>query len=349
MQPEAVAITLTDSGQRFGEWSDIEFMFGIDSYSALSLGGPFDHERAEVREAFQPLMFPMVSVTINEELVMTGRVKDVAPSVDASQSSIGVTIYSLPFDLTEVCVRPDVLPLESNAFDLLQIAQRIVTPTVGVGVVFDGMPGGKFARIRFEPDATPHSVLVDLALQRGYVLSDLPNGDLLFRSEAPTGAPVARLRGQPVGSVSVQFQPSNWYSSITGRASQKAGSEGSRYTQANPLYKASNQRAFAASVSDTESADVPEATRAMVGRMVASVVSYTVDGLPGWRDPKGNLWRPNTTVMLEAPGAMVYKETELLIRSVKLSQTAEVETASLELVLPGVFGGLIPTRLPWES
>jgi prophage tail gpP-like protein len=101
-------------------------------------------------------------------------------------------------------------------------------------------------------------------------------------------------------------------------------------------------------VSDTESADVPLATMAMVGRMVANVVSYTVDGLPGWRDPHGNLWRPNTTVVLEAPGVMVYKETELMIRSVRLTQTAAIETASLELVLPGVFGGEMPTSLPWD-
>jgi prophage tail gpP-like protein len=344
---ERVSITL-DDGRQFGEWTDVELHFGIDSYSALSLSGPFDHERQEVRRAFQPLMFPQVTVAIDDELVFTGRIKDVSPSVDAGSASVGVTVYSLPNDLTEVCAPAELLPLEFNGFDLRQIADRLVAPTIGVSTLFDGSPGAKFARIRCEPDGVIHSFLVDLALQRGYVLSDLPTGDLLFRSEAPTGKPVARLKGQPVGKVSAQFQPGSWFSSITGRASRRAGKGGSRYTHQNLLYRARNQRAFTDSVGDTESADVPKAVAAMVGRMIASVVCYTLEDLPTWRDPSGALWQPNTTLTLEAPEAMIYRETELLIRSVKLRQTAEHETATLELVLPGTFGGNLPTGLPWD-
>jgi hypothetical protein len=45
---------------------------------------------------------------------------------------------------------------------------------------------------------------------------------------------------------------------------------------------------------------------------------------------------------------MIYRETELLIRAVKLHQTAETETATLSLVLPGTFGGTLPKELPWD-
>jgi prophage tail gpP-like protein len=288
-------------------------------------------------------------VTVGDELVLTGRVKDVAPTADAGSSSVGVTVYSLAYDLTEVCAPVESWPLEFSGFDLRQIADRLVAPAVGIATVFDGPPGAKFTKIRCEPDSVIHPFLVDLALQRGYVLSDLPNGDLIFRSEAPAGAPVARLRGQPVGRVSAQFEPSSWYSKITGRASQKAGHGGSHFSATNPLYQGENPRSFTLTVEDTESADVPKAVRAAIGRMVASVATYTIEGLPGWRDPKGKLWTPNTTVTLLAPEAMIYRETELLIRTVKLNQTAEVETATLSLVLPGVFGGTLPTELPWAS
>jgi prophage tail gpP-like protein len=225
----------------------------------------------------------------------------------------------------------------------------MVKPSVGVSCVFEGTPGAKFARIRCEPDGIIHQFLVDLALQRGFVLSDLPNGDLLFRSEAPTGKPVARLKGQPVGRITAQFDPGSWFSSITGRASKKAGTTPARYTQKNPLYKGSSPRAYTLSVGDTEAADVPKAVKAAIGRMIASVAIYTVEDLPGWRTPDGDLWAPNTTVTLLAPEAMVYKETELLVRSVKLKQTAEAETATLSLVLPGTFGGQLPKELPWTE
>jgi prophage tail gpP-like protein len=288
-------------------------------------------------------------VTVGEELVLTGRVKDVAPTADAGSSSVGVTVYSLAYDLTEVCAPVESWPLAFNGFDLRQIADRLVTPTLGIATVIDGQPGATFAKVSCEPDSTIHSVLADLALQRGYVLSDLPTGDLLFRSEAFTGAPVARLQGQPLGRVSAQFQPGSWYGRITGRASQKAGQSGSQFTAINPLYRAENPRSITISVDDSESADIPAAVRAAIGRMIASVATYTVEGLPGWRDPSGALWRPNTTITLTAPEAMIYRETELLIRSVKLNQTAEVETASLELVMPGSFGGFLSLELPWVS
>jgi prophage tail gpP-like protein len=87
----------------------------------------------------------------------------------------------------------------------------------------------------------------------------------------------------------------------------------------------------------------------MLGRMVASVATYTVEDLPTWRDPAGKLWAPNTTIMITAPGAMIYKETELLIRAIKFKQTGDEETATLELVLPGSFGGTQPKALPWDS
>lgn len=345
---ERVSVTF-DSGQRFGEWSDIELQYGIDVYTALSLSGPFDHERQEVREAFQPLAFQAVTASVGDELVLTGRVKDISPATDAGASTVGVSVYSLPFDLTEVCAPVDLWPLEFSGLDLEQIARRLVTSTLGIDVAFEGRPGAKFARIRSEPDGVLHPFLVELALQRGFVLSDLPSGALLFRSEASTGAPVARLRGQPLVRVTAEFAPSSWFGRITGRASQRAGAAGSQFSEYNPLYRPFHPRAYTMTLGDTDSADVPRAVRAAIGRMVAGVVRYTVEDLPTWRDPQGELWRPNTTVTVLAPEAMIYRETELLIRAVRLRQTADSETATLELVLPGTFGGALPRELPWDS
>jgi prophage tail gpP-like protein len=346
--PEAVSVSHED-GRRFGEWSDIELRFGLDSYRGASLSGPWDPQRKEMRAAFKPLAFPRVTVKVGDELVLTGAVKDVAPTVNADQASVAVTAYSLAHELTEICATTAILPLEFNGLDLKQIAQRIAGSSAGLAVNFDAAPGARFARCRCEPDAEIHGFLNDLALQRGFVLSDTASGDLLFRSEGPTGNPVARLEGQPLGSVSVTFQPSRWFSHVTGRATQRAGKSGASYTEFNPLFRSIYPRTTTASVGDTESADVPKATKAMVGRMVASVATYTVEDLPSWRDPKGKLWRPNTTLSLTAPGAMIYEETELLIRDVTLKQTGDRETATLALVLPGSFGGALPKRLPWDS
>lgn len=346
--PEPVAIQL-DGGDRFGHWSEVEIVRSLDGYTALSASGPFDHERDEVRAAFQPLAFPRVTVTVADELVLTGYVKDVQPSEDAGMSSVGITVYSIAHELAEICPAVELLPLEFNGLDLRQIASKIVTSSIGLESVFDGgKPGAPFARVKAEPDSTIHSFLVDLALQRAFVLSDAATGALLFRSEAPVGKPVARLEGRPLVRVSAAFDPPNWFSTITGKASRKSGSAGARFSEFNPLYRASHPRPYTLRLDDTESGDVPRAAKAAIGRMVAAVATYTVEDLPTWRDPNGELWRPNTTVTLTAPGAMIYRETEFLIRTVTLRQTPESERAELGLVLPGTFGGKLPSRLPWD-
>lgn len=344
---EAVTIALA-SGARFGQWSEVELQSSIDGYSAITVSGPFDHGRPEVRRAFAPLAFPRVEVKIGDELALTGRVKDVAPNVEPALSAVGVTAYSLAHKLTEVCVDPALLPLEFNGLDLRQICDRLVTPAIGEAALFDGPVGAKFARVRMEADQQIHAFLVELALQRAFVLSDDPSGALRLRSETPPGKPVARLEGAPLVRVTPAFEPSAWYSSITALASRKAGKSGSRYTVRNQLYRADDPRPYTMRLDDTESADVPRAAMSAVGRMIASAVSYTIDDLPGWRDPSGALWRPNTTLTLLAPEAMVYTETELLIRAVRLKQTAEAETTSLALTLPGAFGGTFPAGLPWD-
>jgi prophage tail gpP-like protein len=347
--PEAVSVKHID-GRTFGQWSEIDLSIGIDSYRCASLTGPFDPDRKDMRAAFEPLSFPPVTVEIGDELFLTGKVNDVAPSVDAQQSTVGVTAYSTAYWLTVICAPAELPPFEFNNLDLKQIAFVVAGHSIGLVVNLDGAPGAKFHRVKCERDAELHGFLADLALQRGFVVSDTASGDLLFRSEGPTGSPVARLKGQPIGKVSAQFQPDKWFSHITGRACKRAGTQnGSKYTQINKLYRSSFPRHHCASVGDTGSADVPRATKATVGRMVASVATYTVEDLPTWRDPSGNLWQPNTTIMITAPGAMIYKETELLIRSVRFKQRGDEETATLELVLPGSFGGTQPKALPWDS
>jgi len=346
--PERVTVEYERRGVAFGHWSEVELVRSLDGYSAVSLSGPFDHERLEVRRAFAPLEFPRVAVKVEGELVLTGYVRDTAPDVQATISSIGVTAYSIASELTTICVDPARLPLEFNGLDLRQIAQRVVTASIGEESVFDGSPGGAFARVRAEPDTPIHSFIVDLARPRGFVLSDAPSGALWFRAEAPLGLPVARLKGQPLVRVRPRFEPDNWFSTVTARAKRKTGKTGAAYTEVNPLYRAEHPRCHTLKLDDVESADAPTAAKAAVGRMIASVVSYTLDDLPTWRDPSGKLWTPNTTVTLVAPEAMVYRETELVIRTVTLKQSPEAETASLELVLPGTFGGSLPRGLPWE-
>ena len=72
-------------------------------------------------------------------------------------------------------------PFEFNGLNLQQIAETLAEP-FGVDVVFEADAGAPFRRVKMEPTDKPLGFLVELAQQRGLVITDTVNGDLLFKS-----------------------------------------------------------------------------------------------------------------------------------------------------------------------
>ena len=141
--------------------------------------------------------------------------------------------------------------------------------------------------------------------------------------------------------------PLDYYSEITGIEPVVVGLRGGQVTVRNPRLRGI-VRPLAFEVSDTVNADIEAACNAKAGRMFASVVNYSCN-VATWRDPSGNIWKPNTTVTIDAPGAMIYGEYEFLVRAVTLSRTSDGgEVATLALTIPGAFNSEIPEALPWD-
>jgi len=229
----------------------------------------------------------------------------------------------------------------------------------GVGVVFDGVaPGPVFGRVAqwswdtggqsMDSGQTVWAFLADLAQQRGLVMGSDTAGNLVFRQSVSPGSPVARLvQGEPpLISVSPSFRGQEYYTHVTAVEPARTGTEGGQYTATNP-FAADVLRPHVFEASDTEGGDLPAAADAKLARVLGNTASWSVE-VVGWRTPDGDLWEPNTTLTLDAPGAMVYGEYEFLIREVQLSRDAESQTATLELVMPGALSGEMPESMPWD-
>ena len=78
--------------------------------------------------------------------------------------------------------------------------------------------------------------------------------------------------------------------------------------------------------------------------MFASAIQYSVT-VSTWRNPLGLLWDAGDTVALTSEGAMIYSETNFIVKNVVFTRG---DTAVLELVLPEVYSGGIPENLPWD-
>lgn len=333
-------------GQTWRAWSDLEIKLALDGFSTIGFTAPFEPERDAFRETFRPFTYRSLEVLVDGTRLFAGTMIDVSPSVTESARAVGISGYALPAVLGDTSPPASSFPLEFNGLTLRQIAQRVVEP-FGLEVEVEGDDGATFRRVALEPGGSPLSFLADLAKQRGMVVSSSPNGALRFLRSAPVGHPVARLvEGvPPLGAVSASFSPQAYFSEVTGLASARAGSKGSSYTGQNTKLTGV-MRPSSFTLGDTDSPDLPSAVNAKLGRMFGNAATYSIS-LPTWRDPSGALWRPNTTLTLNAPGAMIYRETEMLIRAVSLKFGDSI-TAALDLVLPGAFSGEIPSVLPWE-
>lgn len=349
--PDPDEIGVQIDGKEYRGFTDIEVTRSLDSYSTAEFSAPFEADRAEFRETFRPFSFKPLTVTIGGAPLFTGRLVDVKPNVTPASRTVSVTAYALPGTIEDCTAPASKLPLEFRKLKLGAIAKALVEP-FGIEVDVDGDDGAAFDKVALETDKKIQELLADLARQRGMVMTSTPEGWMLFWRSADIGRPVVRLTDheRPVMSVAATFSPQDYFSEITGFAKATRRKKGAKYTAQNP-WLADVLRPLCFHLDDAETAEARTATLAKLGRMFANATAYSVD-VATWRDPADQLWEPNTTVTLNAPDVMVYRETELLVRTVTMRRTPAAKTATLGLVLPGSFTTdqiLTPERLPWDE
>jgi prophage tail gpP-like protein len=335
-------------GELFEGWSELELMLSLDTYSSATFVAPFEPDRREFRDRFRPFTYKPVEIKIGNELLFSGRMLTPHPRASADAVDVTVTAYAMPAVIAD-CMEPaSKLPFEFRNLTLRQVISALIEP-FDLRLYMTDDDGPPFDKVALKTDQKVHDFLVDLAQQRGLVLTSTPDGDLLCWKSRAGIAPVARLRDnqEPVTDIATTFNPQEYYSEITGFAPVRGNKEGSKYTLQNPWLR-EVLRPASVHLQDVVPGDAPTATQAKMARMFGNMVSYVVD-VATWRDPSARLWEPNSIVTLNAPSAMVYRETELLIRDVRLKQNAETTSASLGLVLPGSFSGDIPERMPWDE
>jgi prophage tail gpP-like protein len=321
----------------------------MDSFSSVTFRAPFEPDKRDFREVFKPFTFKPLEIRIEQSVMFTGTLVDVAPDFDADSSEVVVTAYSLPAVLGDCTAQGEKVPHEFKKIGFEEIAKTLAAP-FGIRVRMLAEGGSVIDKAKLDTGEKIFEFLIKLAQQRSLILSSTPEGELLCWRSVEAGNPRARIMQgeQPLVSIKASFSPQDYFSEITGFASEKRRKEGSRYTARNP-WLTTVIRPFSFRLDDTERGDAPAETKNKLARMFGNMASWSIEDLPTWRDPQGDLWEPNTTILVTAPKAMIYRETELLIRTVRFKQSAGSYTADLEVVLPGAFSGDVPKVLPWDD
>lgn len=339
-------VSVLIEGKRFRFWNSLIFNRTLDSIDSIEFSTPFEADRAEFRETFKPFSFKPLEVHVGGDLSFTGTLIGVRPTLGNKEKTLSASGYALPGVLNDCNVPASAFPIEYNEQNLKDIATTIAG-YFGLSVVFKYDPGPVFESVTCQPSEKSLSFLANLAKQRNFVINNTESGALRFDRSVDIGKPVAILRQgeSPVLSVTPSFSEQEYYSHITGIQPTIVGIPGVQFTAKNRFLSGA-VRPLTFEAPDTEDSNVAEAVNAKLGRMFGNIVSYDIS-VDTWRDPSGVLWTPNTTLKLNAPGAMVYNPYEFLIRSVSFTKDSDAESAVLNVVLPGAFSGKIPEALPW--
>jgi hypothetical protein len=333
-------------GQKIGTFTDFELVSQIDAIQKGSFTVP--NEKI-LRSLFVPLSTPRITVSANYELLLTGRCYSPNINNTADSKMIQVGFYSEPGILETSGPPIASFPLEFKKMNLQQIASELCWKHA-IPTIFNSDSGGWFKQVSIEPGVNTLDFLADLARQRGSVITSTADGELLFQTGAIVGKPVSKLEKgfHPCESVNISFDESQYYSSVTGYVPRKSkpGYHGKGFTIENP-YKTDVIRPLCQEIPDVDEGELEKSTNALAGRMFASAVSVSVE-VSSWTDDNSELYKPNTTLLLKSPDDYIEDFYEFLISNVSLKKNSESTTASINLVLPGVYSGKVPEKMPWQ-
>jgi len=337
-------------GNRFNYFTEYSLIQEMDAFDSFSFSAPFDDTNETFINSFKPFSYKQCQVYYGGDLFFNGIL--LAPQTEANSTSKILTLTGYPkCGVLNDCPLPiSMFPCEFNNQDLKQIASKMIQP-FNIDIDFSESPGNKFEKVTPKMEEKILSFLINLAEQRDLIISNNIEGNLLFW-KTKTGSTIAEIKQDetPFLSCKPTFNPQDFYSHITGVNATSEKKLSQKYTYENTyLTKLGVFRPYIFLVQDAKEMDIKKATITKAGKMFGSSCGYQLT-LAGHRDKNKNFWRKNTLIMLESPGAMIYKNTKFMIKKVTTSRTSEGgDTTILDLVLPESYSGVIPNNFPWEK
>jgi len=353
-------VTILIDNKEFREWTTVNVTSDVGKFKTATFTTPFEAEIIDFKEIFRPLAFKQISIYVGGSRIFRGRMVKIDPVITPDSKILNVSCYSLPGVLQDCTLPPSVYPLQFlEEPNLKQIADRVCKP-FGISVVQAVDVGSAFEEVTCGVSSKVFSFLSGLAKERGVLLSDTDDGELLLQTGALDGNPVAILKQgeSPLISIAQDFKPQSMFTHITAVGNYYAGDgDGTSSVINHGTLFTNSFRPMTYTLSDTRQGQVQTAAIAEYGRMLANVINYNVE-VTGWRDPDGDLWSPNSIIQIEAPDAMIYKPYNFMIKSVSFSKTSDKDVTSMVLTLPGLLAGVIPSidsvtlpfeLFPWED
>lgn len=342
-------VALLIDQKKFTFWTDVGITRSMDTIGdRFELKAPWTPENLEHRKIFKPFGYQDVVIYVGGEKLITGTAVNVSPFAEANKQDLTISGYSKAAVLNDVTMPLSAWPLEFSNLDLKQIAEKLVVP-FGLSVKFKAEQGAQFKKVTLTPDRKIYPFLIELAKQRGLVISSDVDGNLVFQKSSTESASSSIIEGlEPYIRSNAIFDGQKRFSSFAaiGDGWEKGAGQ-SAIIDDDTIRKAGVLRPMIYKANDISSGDLQNDAKAKLGRSIATSISINVM-VKDWRDKNGRLWRDNNRIIFQAPGNMLYKQSEYIIREIEYTKTPNSISANLKLVFPEAFSGEIRSEFPWD-
>jgi prophage tail gpP-like protein len=317
---------------------------------------PFDPYNRDQVDLLRPFTWHPAQLYIGGELYITA----LAAKWDYSESDAGtvakIECRTMPGEMLE-CMGMRKSLVFKKGMTLLDICREVAAP-YGItcysssgsgGVVTQTAVGDAFGRVEQDATQPDGEFLQDLARQKGFLITSLPDGNLLLcRANTEDKPSCSLIQGvYPLLSVASSFDGSKRYSKWIG-LTEEFGVSGVSVTLNDTTV--TRPRGFAFKASESEEGNIETATKWRMAKSFAESISIPVR-VAGWRNANGELWAENMKLTLQAPGAFLFKETEYITESVELTKDENGgDVAEMHLVLPESYTLTMPKDpFPWSG
>lgn len=285
-----------------------------------------------------PLPGEVAVVSAGQGTLLTGYVRDFAPSQEEESWSARLSLVSRTIDVTECSIVHPTGGVDNK--DIAGIAREFDTCGVGIEA------SGQFEihpRHQIVPGETLFETIEPLARAEGAMIHDTPLGKLKITNK-PDGDHAGGLAtGVNIISGSAVFSEMEKFNPVTTRGQQSRGSgAGALRPAAEAADSSVGRYRPKVIVLDTEAtAEALKKSAEWHARRAAGRAVTAEIIVKGWRDEADTIWTPNFRVYVRHP--RLYLDQMMAIRAVTLDQdTSEGSsgtTATLSLVDPRALGG----------
>ncbi len=328
-------VTLEVNGKRYGGWKTVRIERSIEN-----IAGSFNVEVSELLQNFQDRPIKMgdaVTVRIDSDVVITGYVDEVNPSITHEDHSLQISGRDKTGDLVDCSAMNN--PGQWVNQKLERIATELASP-FGIKIIPEMDTGEVFKKFNIQPGETAFEAIQRMCKLRAILCVPDGKGNLLLTRAQNTRGNGALILGQNVLKADATFSSKDQFSEIKvkGQTQGNDQHQGKNITEPNGKTTASDGRyrpllLTAEGQANHQTCQERAEWESAVRNAKSVSASVTVQG---WRQNNGQLWSLNQLVFVDCWPLRLKENLLISALSFSLDDTSGT-TTTITLARPDAF------------